>query len=603
MYDARLRERRESASRKHTETDSQRLHPPSHWGCGAKDFALHPRLIQESLSAGGRLPPDREVFDAQEFSVSALSEGDEQLLGANVVLDPCGLKGRNVCSRSPRHMELSRIHAALCLLTDRVGRDAARSGDLLIMCEGSGAPLGSSRVRLFCLMSMVSFSPKYQDYSMVIPADPTIDLSQVHLPLPLPVDVAFAPLRLSGVPSGDVVEGIAHRTSDGLAQVLAGTARFWRFRVCVYDLVNPVRMIITSTDERPEICLDVDSEGPGARRRPAPPTPADRELALQLAEIASLSSMGDPRRPARPRQQPPKSGRASATQPASASRQPPAEPLPPGVLLTDAFPPSGDAEEDLSGDDDIGDGLGPGALVAPLPGLPGVDGDLMSLGAGILIHAADPGDLLDEDGIWLATEPELPPPFVSRAEAGDPLAAASAASGRVAGSGTSAGVGEGIDHAAEVLDMAAELAGIMQEDPTALPGAGAVSASEGGSDGPVSVEPGAASAEQPAPPVEPLARRSAELGSAVAGAPPGWTMTSRGYCFDPSGEYRGRITAWKTSVSCKCRLHGCSKAKNRSRITDGQLMQWLAEGLEQCMPSPECSVQDMAKRHLRLFPL
>ena len=56
-------------------------------------------------------------------------------------------------------------------------------------------------------------------------------------------------------------------------------------------------------------------------------------------------------------------------------------------------------------------------------------------------------------------------------------------------------------------------------------------------------------------------------------------MRGAGYCYDPEGRYRCRITAWGSNVSCKV-PGGDSKAVARSAASDGDLVNWMLAGFD-----------------------
>lgn len=114
---------------------------------------------------------------------------------------------------------------------------------------------------------------------------------------------------------------------------------------------------------------------------------------------------------------------------------------------------------------------------------------------------------------------------------------------------------------------------------------------------PVAAEEGAP-AEAPAP-----ATSEPTIGRLVPGAPAGWSMTPAGYIFGPDHVYRGRITCFRSNVSIKCQEHGCGRLTKRVRVSDAQLIAWLAAGVEQCGVSAETPVPDLARKHMLLFPL
>ena len=77
-------------------------------------------------------------------------------------------------------------------------------------------------------------------------------------------------------------------------------------------------------------------------------------------------------------------------------------------------------------------------------------------------------------------------------------------------------------------------------------------------------------------------------------------MTAKGYVFCDQHRFRGRITSWGKNVSVKCAVHGCSKAKGRAKVTDGQLAEWLRRGVEE-VPVVLGDPKAAQRRHEAMF--
>lgn len=543
-----------------------------------------------------------QVFNISEFAVQ---EPDEvQMLGADIVVESCPLLGRTVCQRHPEHALVTAIHNGMKALVDRLGKATVGTGDVLVMFEGR-SPRGldqAARRRIFALVSQVNYSPKFQDWTVCEPEDKD-DLSREVLALPSLVSIGLVPLP-PNLFAGDGL-CIHHETGDDLALEMAGLALEWTLSVCQYELLTPMEMRVAGVEPSADLHIQCRAgKGHQARRRAVD---VDKELAGVLQEAAALSSLGDPlssnnmlgrARRRTSAQSAPALVRARASAPNSAREAR-------GAPLAEAV----GEEEGLWGhlapedsDDHIPDDLD---VAVPLERPPLADVALSGLAEGLLIPVVDRSDIFSAD---IAGDGVQPPVEVAAASLVDthsvPGVASSSADGRPSADELLRDPGAAAEMAAEVLDMALRVSGIDEATPSA--GATADSAA-------VLVAPAAPAAPEamvpsPTPASSSAAPQaadgdSAQLGAPIQNGPSGWTMTSTGHVFCNERRYRGRISSWDRNVSVSCTLHGCRKAKSRAKLTDGQLAQWLADGVAQCPPRAGVSKDTLKKEHQRMFPL
>lgn len=492
------------------------------------------------------------------------------------------------------------IHGGMKALCDRLGAAAARTADILVMMEGTSLRVQgeTGNHRIFALLSQVSYSPKFQDWTICEPSRSTDTTAEVlQLPLQLTLGMGRPPYAALGFGG----ECLRHEASSDLAARMSAIALHWRLRVCQYKLVSPMQMEMHGFE--PSELLDIQCRDIGRARRLG----GAAAVAADLAVIRELEHLGDPlstRGTSR--------GTSGTTRPARSARRPGIG-SGAGASLPDAGPPSApdpDAEG-IWGDDPtevrVGDSHGDDFALAVLEQPPPVDEQLAILSHEFLIPAIDAADLEHAD---IAPEDEAQPPLDAVLADGGAGVGAFADAGR---SPTSLGGGdEQLERATaaivEVVELAATASGISEASPTTPAAAGASSS------GAASI-----SAAGPAPPPQPetaapvtgassgtqgAADDTVAIGNPILDGPIGWTMTAGGYIFCDQRRYRGRITAWATNVSIKCALHGCQKAKGRAKISDGRLVHWLAEGLAQCSPGEDAPPRDVLKKnHLRLFPM
>lgn len=555
----------------------------SHWSCGAERSVIAPEVIQQAFANGAKLPTNAELFNHSEFAIRDPEPGP--VYGHGLVLESCGTLGRNLCRLHPRHAEASVAHDSLKMLADRLGPSAANSCDALVMFESiaPGSDDGPPRRRHWALLCHASYQPKFSDWVWCSPAE-GVAVHKSDLPLPLEVCLASAPVRIAGV--GEQHElGFQHVSSDDLCLALVEEAPRWRMRICVYELLAPLRMKITGLDPNPDLDFEF-----GPARRTAQRQKASSATASALADVALLNNLGDPMdfsnrssgSVVRKQQRERRAGHSSAPRVARAEQP----------VIQEAQPQPQPAIEDIFGGLSGDEGDSAQSVIVGLPGL-AVDAELAELSAGLLIPAVEEAHP-DLDADLPGEDDQLGEPFATSASA------TASASRPQADAIDPDQVGRALDSMADVLDAASMLAAVA---PAELGHADAGSASASST----SAAPVAANVPlvglAPPTPAQPLAPPA--LGPPIEGGPPGWTMSPAGYIFDEAGRHRGRITSWgkpvATNVSVKCALHGCSKAKARSRVSDGQLAQWLAQGVMDCPIDGSTSREELVKRHVRMF--
>lgn len=602
VYAARLEERRRVAvERVDVGSEPQGGGPVvgSHWGFGSQHDAVCPDFMRSAFEATQKLPPCEEVYAMDEFTIASAAE--VPFVGADIQIDPCHLMGRPVCKRHERYEHLSRIHDGMKIFTDRLGKSVVSTGDILCLFE---ARRNEGVHREFALLTHASFSPKFQDWTLCRifgPSPPSPDLE-----FPFEVELDYAPLPVlpgAGTPSR---MALRHETSDHLACRLSGLAQEWRLRPCCYQLLSPSRMRITGVEAAEELDIRCGA-GKGAPRRRGGAKPG---LPAEVSEALALHGMGDPvsggdrvRRGVggAQRQLAPRSGR----------HRPPPAPIAAPLSSSSRLArqgPAGSDDEDLFGPlEEESDGQAEECQAHRLQEPPSLSSEVVALGEGLLISAAGRADLMEDpcppDGDGDAFE-HLRPALSETVAGSNELGEMDGPVANDLGAGPTGGAAE----LASVIDIAAELSGVIDasdggvEAETIAPESAAASSSQAmpeiANKPEVDATASAASQSTPtqAPPVV------ATTGEPISGGPEGWTMTPKGYVFCSAGRYRGRITSWGGNVSAKCALHGCSKAKRRAKISDGELAQWLARGVAEC-PLSDGDVKTMGKQHILLFPM
>lgn len=522
LYNNRLEERRLAASSASNapeqttgvaDTDARSI-----GGFGGQRSILHPKFLQAAFSVGGKLPSKAEMAaDTKEFAVEQPDIGE--LLGGDITIDACAHNGRNVCKHHPAFARISALQAALSTLCDRLGKSVVSTGDILLLLEGvvpEGALVPPERV--FALISAVSFSPKFQDFVLCRPKlSAMVGQDALQLPLHVSLGLAPFPLEIPGVGGG---AGLHHKTSSELCEDLCGQAPEWRIRVCKYQILSPMQMLVKGFEGSAELdvlCkLDAAGRRTGPRRRPAP---------AEVTAALALNDLGDPVR----------QGAQSALF------------LPlqqdignPGAAAAQEGQGAADAADDNAAEVDQSDAERtedePGAAdttsAAPLALLeepPLVDIALRDLSAGILIEAVEREDLMAPELCLDADEPlqdSLGPATVANKTAASGKQSPSVASS-AAPAGTSAA--SAVATLDGVLDLAAALADILDEpeattsaNTTTTSGSGLASSS---TDGPSAASEGHAM-EPPPIAAAPPAVVAPALGAAIPDGPTGWTMTA-----------------------------------------------------------------------------
>lgn len=462
---------------------------------------------------------------------------DRTLLGQDVKLLGCPLRGRNMCELDPDSARIQEIGRGLQALTQAVGKPKALSSDTLVMCEGTDVrdPATGQRARFFVLLTEPVYMPIFQEYTWCKVLGP--DLVAPRLRLPFDIEVDVAPVRLEIEADGQAL-GAHHLTSVELSKRMIGAAASWSLQVLKYDMLSALKMRVLGVDEVLESPISCQGgahprnakagAGQSARKDP------DMQALLSLADLDAdpLAPRPKPKTSAGRGQRRPQP-KANATMPAAAAAaaaaivEAPHRPArgldePDELEEWDAYDPHAGFEEEAAG-------WGAGGSM---------DADLLALGNGMLeepsqLHRG--GDDVDQQG-----EGEL--------------------ADLVRG-------GAGADVVQEGIGLAGEI------------GAEVLAVAEGGEDA-EGLEHTALVFAGPSVPALP-----AEARMDVEGAPPGWSMTSLGYVYNKAHRQVGRITRWGNNISCRCSVNGnahgsCSLAKGKDIATEGQMVQWLALGQE-----------------------
>lgn len=172
MFRSRMAERRQEAAKRQAQ-DAQEDAPEglsslAAWGCGGNWTMVHPSFVRKAFDQGQALLALSEVFDGSEYLVAGTCEGE--LLGDKVIIDACGVQGRNLCRFDGDILLVDNLAAIMSALTGRIGIAEAQAGDILLMFHAIVADTPGEQAQpltcLFALMSGCSFSPKFQDLTL-----------------------------------------------------------------------------------------------------------------------------------------------------------------------------------------------------------------------------------------------------------------------------------------------------------------------------------------------------------------------------------------------------------------------------------------------------
>lgn len=528
LYKARLEERKQEAQRLQRPAETAERLPlslSSHWAFGSKCSTVHPKYIQEFFTAGGKLPSTQEVYDAGEFRVDPADTDPTPLLGQDVSINGCPMKGRNSCQNDGDQVVLRAITNGLSRLVEAAGRSFAKSGDLLLVAESLSTDASGATARLFALVTAPVFSPIFQDLTMCSPPA-GVDVSSAELPFPFELDIQVGASRLAGL-ANDLGTGFLHSTSDEFGKAMLARATAWQLCALDYEVLSGMKMRVTGASTRPDLRVACQGKAPAIRQK--------RHAALSMLD--SLDRLqGDPLAPPRPgaqaggprRRKHAGSGRVSS---APSSMQPVARADPSPEGQDDLAQPLADASVVDDGPDGEEDLFGDFAILDAADSH--MDMELCALAAGIV---EDVGDLqrADEDD-----------------DAPDGSGPTTVAEGAGASSSSAPSTEEGLEIAGVVASEVLQASGWADPEPVVA----------------------APAAE---PDVAPQPQRP-DGAMDIPGAPAGWSKTPGGYVFDAAHRKVGRLTSWGSHVSMKCSFHSsCSLAKGRRAATDNQLMSWLA---------------------------
>lgn len=509
-------------------------------------------MVQEAFKQGARLPPYSEVYDPKAFLVE---EGLVDLAGAGVQIDGCPVLHRNLCRASPGVDRADALVVAMNHMARHVGAGVAASGDLLLMFEGSGpaaASTGTMR-RIFCLLSDASYKPQSQVYTMCDLCG-SCETSE-HMSYPFELVLATEASRLS-VPSAPDSRSLAHRTSDELASMAVKLAHSWRIVALHYNIVSTMRMKV---DGLAASVYDSALRGDGVRRQA-------EARQKEINAVLSLNSF-DPFAPApvarRPRRVPQPRAASAAGQSARepASDAPTATPAPLMGLAAEEGDESGQSDADVP------------AMIAGTS----IDAGLVELSACDLLAAAPQTDLLGDEPL----RDEGAPPFdVDRADGVlvEGVLAASSSSepaARPVGSGLPVGPA-----AAAMPDVSDVVSSVVESLANAMG-----SSAGAGPDASAALAASASASDRPDPQAQAstIATASApsrvDVGTPVDGGPPGWTMSAKGYIFDETRRFKGRLTRFGKNLALKG-LAGKSQCVQHSWATEGQMLLWLESGFD-----------------------
>lgn len=174
LYNERLVERRALAEAAAAKSDGPsgivQDYAPSHWGSGTQRHILNPRFVQLALAAEKRMPSKVEVYNTTEFSVE--EPEPDQLPDGPRILEACQHRGRNVCPLHPDYKFITTMHNTMRHLCDKLGKAVVDTTDVLVLFEGDGtrSPGAGPVIRHFAVLTHVSFSPKFQEWTLCEPA-------------------------------------------------------------------------------------------------------------------------------------------------------------------------------------------------------------------------------------------------------------------------------------------------------------------------------------------------------------------------------------------------------------------------------------------------
>lgn len=561
MFNNRMRERREEAGQRQAQeaqqeaSESESLSSLSAWGCGGNRTMVHPNFVRKAFEQGQGLPPLAEVFDDSEYLMTGMSEAG--LLGQDVIIDACGVQGRNLCRLDGAIELVDKLAAVVSALTSRLGIAEAQAGDILLKFSvvAAAGPMGQARpsANFFALLSGCSFNPKFQDLTLCEGSVDGIWQEEVAAPIayPLELRLAISHTRLI-LPGRPVTECFKHTTSDEFFKRLALAAPCWQVAVVEYDMVAACRMRVMSAGERLRgSTLDHKGKRPKVRQD---------KLLIEALRMGGADD--DPFAKGRvaggTRARSSGSGSASGATARSASIPEDVDELPGATSIDD--------------DDEVRRSLPLSALTAPQ-----LDSALVELTSGEFLP--DDNDSAEEEELPLGDEPLAAQVAGSGAPADQSSSSGDGGIGMVAATASPPpDVGASLASVAQVSAACSLACEVLEEAVSgmAAPQTDGDEASTGAEVASASAEPSAASSSSALPP-PPVAEPS--LGDHVPGGPAGWTMTAKRMVFSPERRFAGHLTGWGgKSMSMKCVAHDgkCNIAVNSQKFTVGQLVEWLA---------------------------
>ncbi len=556
--------------------------PSSHWGQGSRNYAVHPRLVQQALVAMKHLPDDATVYNRTEFEIEQATQAEEELLGEDLALDGCMWQPRNSCNLNPLHVEIDAICEQGNRLCRRLGVEVARSVDVLVMFEGTelrGPQPGVAVHRIFGLLSMVSYSPQFQVYTLCEPVgDVNVQRPVLTFPLTVRICTGASCLEAYGY-TGLLGLSFKHSTSDELAETFVALASSWALRLCDYEMVDAMQMKLVGLKDLPE-----------PERAPAMDSLVRSALLLQQpvsrGRGRSASARGgrgtDARRGrGRGRSAPARSRGSTGRLDASGS-----------VVAAHARPVLHDWVDDQPDETE-------GPVEADPEGQPHehVCRALLDVSEGLMIPAVE-GGLYDAEDAPSEGDDELAVMHVGP-DIDDPSASASSAAPTI-DHGVVRDIFRDVDAALAVEGLIPDLAqpSIPTTSGTAtaeFSGPAVLAAS--------SASAPAASSHEPMVPPAPIGEAPADI---AADSDPlrGWRISEKGgHVFTAENRYVGIITSWGKNISCKCRLDHTSKctlAKTKAKVSQRDLMLWLHKGQAIQVP-PSGPTESHADEHRGMF--
>lgn len=220
LYKTRQQERkRQSQSQQGAQTsqvvDFER-DPKNHRGIGTAGQTIGPDFLSSFLSSGGKMLDKSEIYDESEYCISSPPPGK--------LLEPecqhifgCCLCGRNLCQQDALAKVVNRIVVGLNMFCRALGAARAKSGDVLLLCEGSAphSAAGGPMRRLCVFISSAPTKPVFQDFTC-LDALSGCDLETASLTFPFNLQVSKDIVRLPISGQGDQA-CVRHRSSDELA--------------------------------------------------------------------------------------------------------------------------------------------------------------------------------------------------------------------------------------------------------------------------------------------------------------------------------------------------------------------------------------------------